>query len=69
MSGERRPLQDRQLWAAALALPLMTLKVMAAIHWEALKLWLKGVRLTRQPPPARDSVTIQRRARESRLAR
>ncbi|WP_312783176.1 DUF1365 family protein [Brevundimonas sp.] len=69
MSGERRPLQDRQLWAAALALPLMTLKVMAAIHWEALKLWLKGVRLTRQPPPARESVTIQRRARESRLAR
>lgn len=69
MSGERRPLQDRQLWAAALALPLMTLKVMAAIHWEALKLWLKGVRLTRQPPPARESVTFQRRARESRLAR
>jgi DUF1365 family protein len=69
MSGERRPLQDRQLWAAALALPLMTLKVMVAIHWEALKLWLKGVRLTRQPPPARESVTIQRRARESRLAR
>ena len=69
MSGERRPLQDGQLWAAALALPLMTFKIMAAIHWEALKLWLKGVRLTRQPPPARDSVTIQRRARESRLAR
>ena len=69
MSGERRPLQDRPLWTATLALPLMTLKVMAAIHWEALKLWLKGVRLTRQPPPARDSVTIQRRARESRLAR
>ena len=69
MSGERRPLQDRPLWTATLALPLMTLKVMAAIHWEALKLWLKGVRLTRQPPPAREPFTIQRRARESRLAR
>jgi DUF1365 family protein len=23
----------------------MTLKVIAAIHWEALRLWLKGVRL------------------------
>ena len=67
MSGERRPLQDGQLWAAALALPLMTFKIMAAIHWEALKLWLKGVRLTRQPPPAREPVTIQRRAHESRL--
>ncbi|WP_313105319.1 DUF1365 family protein [Brevundimonas sp.] len=69
MSAERRPLDDSTLGAAVLALPLMTLKVMAAIHWEALKLWIKGVRLTRQPPPARDPVTIQHRAHESRLAR
>ncbi|MNE39052.1 hypothetical protein D3C80_1329800 [compost metagenome] len=69
MSAERRPLDDRSLAAAALALPFMTLKVVAAIHWEALKLWIKGVRLTRQPPPASEAVTIQHRARESRLAR
>ncbi|RZJ18182.1 MAG: DUF1365 domain-containing protein [Brevundimonas sp.] len=69
MSGRRQPLDDRALGAAALTLPLMTLKVMAAIHWEALKLWIKGVRLTRQPPPAPEPVTIQRRARDSRLAR
>ena len=69
MSADRRPLDDRSLAAAALALPFMTLKVVAAIHWEALKLWIKGVRLTRQPPPAREAVTIQHRARESRLAR
>ncbi len=69
MSGERRPLDDRVLWSTVLALPLMTVKVVAAIHWEALKLWLKGVRLTRQPPPACEPITIQRRARDSRLAR
>ena len=69
MSAERRPLEDRDLLSAALALPMMTLKVMAAIHWEASKLWLKGVRLTRQPEPAWEPVTIQRRARESRLGR
>lgn len=69
MFGDRSSLDDRTLWSAVLAFPLMTLKVVAAIHWEALKLWLKGVRLTRQPPPARDPVTIQRRARESHLAR
>lgn len=69
MSAERRPLEDRDLLAAAIAMPFLTLKVMAAIHWEALKLWLKGVRLTRQPPPAKEPFTIQRRARENRLER
>lgn len=69
MSAQRHPLEDRDLASAAVALPMMTLKVMAAIHWEALKLWLKGVRLTRQPRPAWEPVTIQRRARESRLGR
>lgn len=69
MSAERRALDDKALWSATLALPLMTFKVMAAIHWEALKLWIKGVRLTRQPPPVPEVVTIQRRPRESRLAR
>lgn len=67
MWGERRPLTDRGLLAASLAVPLLTLKVMTAIHWEALKLWVKGVALTRQPPPAQDPFTIQRQPRESRF--
>lgn len=69
MTGVRHPLKDASLLSATLALPLLTLKVMAAIHWEALKLWAKRVPLTRQPPPAWDPVTIQKRARESRLGR
>jgi len=69
MSAERRPLEDRDLLSAALALPLMPMKVMAAIHWEAIKLWLKGVRLTRQPPPAWEPLTAQRQPQESRLGR
>ena len=69
MSAERRHLRDRELLAAAVALPLLTLKVIVAIHWEALKLWVKGVRLTRQPPPAHEWVTLQRQAQESRLGR
>jgi len=46
-SGERRPLTDRALASALLRHPLMTVKIIAAIHFEALRLWLKGVRIHR----------------------
>lgn len=41
-SGKRRALNDRALLSALLSYPLMTLKIMGAIHWEALLLWAKG---------------------------
>jgi DUF1365 family protein len=44
-SGRRRALTTAELLASLLALPLVTLKVIAAIHWEAFRLWLKGVPL------------------------
>ncbi|THF47172.1 DUF1365 domain-containing protein [Allorhizobium terrae] len=42
-SGKRQTLSDKALLKMLVAYPLMTLKVMGAIHWEALKLWAKGV--------------------------
>jgi hypothetical protein len=42
--GEWRPLTDRTLLKMLLAYPLMTLKVVTAIHFEAVRLMLKGVR-------------------------
>ena len=46
----RRELSDRALLGAWLGHPLMTLGVLAAIHWEALKIWLKGEPLRPRPP-------------------
>lgn len=43
LAGERRPLTDREIVRAVTALPFSTLKVTLGIHWEALRLWLKGV--------------------------
>jgi uncharacterized protein len=43
-SGRRRPLSTPALIRAFAALPLFTVKIIAAIHWEALRLWLKGAR-------------------------
>ncbi len=59
-TGEARPLNDGVLLGALLAYPLLTLKVVAAIHLEALKLWLKGVRLRPLPAAPARSVTVAR---------
>ena len=44
-NGRRRALNTRELRRAFFAFPLVTLKIVAAIHWQALRLWLKGARL------------------------
>ncbi|MGI9382579.1 MAG: DUF1365 domain-containing protein [Methyloligellaceae bacterium] len=54
--GRRRPLTDGTLLRALLRYPLMTWKVTGAIHLEALKLWLKGLRTTARPKAARYAV-------------
>lgn len=48
-NGRRRALNTAELLRAFFALPLVTLKIMAAIHWEALRLWIKGARLVPRP--------------------
>lgn len=48
--AQSHTLTDGALLKAFFAYPLMTLKVVAAIHWEALKLWRKGLRLETRPP-------------------
>jgi len=40
---QRRPWTAGSLWRAALGQPLMTWKIHAAIYWQALRLWAKGV--------------------------
>ncbi len=51
--AEARPLSDGVIARLLLGLPVMTVKVMAAIHYEAAKLWWKGVPLAKwQRSPA-----------------
>lgn len=50
-SGTCEAMTDRALLAAFVRYPLMTLKVIVAIHWEAAKLFAKGMRPAK---PARD---------------
>ncbi len=61
-TGRRRPLNDNTLLLAFLAFPLMTLKVIAGIHWHAFKLWRKGAKLVSRPPAPDHPVTVVRPA-------
>jgi uncharacterized protein len=57
-SGDARALTDAALARWALTAPLATVKVVAAIHWQALRLWLKGARFLGYPGD--DRVVVRR---------
>ena len=56
-NGRRLPLTDRKLLKIMATMPLVTFKVMAAIHWQALKLWLSGVPYIPKPLPPQQETT------------
>jgi hypothetical protein len=56
---ERLPLTDLNLLRVFVTHPLVTGKVILGIHWQALRLWLKGARYHRRPEPTAPTVTIE----------
>ncbi|NNL05726.1 MAG: DUF1365 domain-containing protein [Xanthomonadales bacterium] len=52
---DRREIKAASLARVLISFPLMTLKVVFAIHWEALKLWLKGVPVHDHPDKGLDA--------------
>lgn len=58
LAARRRDLSDAALLRVFLGTPLLTLKVIAAIHWEAAWLWIKGLRLHPRPAAPDSSVSI-----------
>ncbi|OYU76823.1 MAG: hypothetical protein CFE32_08545 [Alphaproteobacteria bacterium PA3] len=47
----REPMNDKNLARAFFAIPFLTFKVVLGIHWEALKLLVKGARYHHKPKP------------------
>jgi hypothetical protein len=58
--GKGKPLTDRALASGLLHLVVQPLKVVAAIHWEALKLYVKGLSITPRPVHGRFASTVVR---------
>jgi len=59
ISGRPGPFSAATLARATLTHPLMTLGVMARIHWQALRLWLRRVPFFSKPLPPAQSVTLE----------
>ncbi|MBO6519805.1 MAG: DUF1365 domain-containing protein [Rhodospirillales bacterium] len=59
-AGRRERLTSGRLCAAIVRHPLMTLKVIAGIHYEAFRLWRKGVPYFSHEPQKRGEVSVIR---------
>ncbi|MEO1798184.1 MAG: DUF1365 domain-containing protein [Pseudomonadota bacterium] len=57
LTGPRRRLTSLSILKAALRRPLGSRRVLALIHWQAVKLWWKGVKYRPQPVPPADEVS------------
>lgn len=57
LDSTQQPLSHRQLTLSLLKYPLVTLKVIVMIHWQALKIWWQGGQFHRRPPPPEHEVS------------
>ncbi len=58
LSARRSALSSPGLLRVFFTHPLVAMKVVGAIHWEALFIWLKGIKLVRRPPPPPTPITV-----------
>lgn len=58
LGARRRPLTGRSLRSTLMRYPLVTLKVVGGIHWEAFKLWRKGAPFRRRGAPPASPMTV-----------
>ena len=56
-TGKRQSLSNRSILTAAIRRPFGSLRVVALIHWEALKLKIKGARFRARPLPPKQEVS------------
>ena len=57
--GKRIEITNKNLLYQFLRHPLMSFKVIAAIHFEALRLWLKGVKLVKKKLKIKNNLSIE----------
>ena len=57
--GKRSDLTSKNLMNSYLKHPLMTFKIILAIHFEAFKLWIKGIKFVKKKLQIKNNITIE----------
>ena len=57
--GNRIDLNNKNLIISYLRHPLMTFKIIAAIHFEAFKLWIKGIKFVKKKLKIKNNITLE----------
>jgi DUF1365 family protein len=58
LTGDRREMTDGALIRQFLRVPFMSLKVIVAIHWQAIRLILRGAKYNNRPEPPAEGVSM-----------
>ena len=57
--GSRIELNNKNLFLSYLKHPLMTFKIIAAIHFEAFKLWIKGIKFIKKKLKIKNNISLE----------
>ena len=57
--GSRVELNNKNLFLSYLKHPLMTFKIIAAIHFEAFKLWIKGIKFIKKKLKIKNNISFE----------
>ena len=57
--GLKKELNNKNLIFSYISHPLMSLKIIGAIHFEALKLWLKGIKFVKKKIKIKNNITFE----------
>jgi DUF1365 family protein len=52
-----QPVTDWTLLKTIMSMPFMTAKVVTAIHWQALKIWVRGAQFYKKPAPPKKEIS------------
>ena len=57
--GKAKEFSEKNLLISYICHPLMTFKIIAAIHYEALKLWIKGIKIIKRKFKIKNNISIE----------